>query len=530
MRRGTHAAVFACLAAAATAQSGLPEPAELSLFDQAIAEIAAEDPVLGAFYRDNGYNALWTDDTLEDRERLEAFVTALADAGHHALPVVRFRPEALRSILADADSDRERGSAEAEISRLYLAYADALQSGILSPQQIDGIKREAPRRDHAELLNDIANRDPRKVLRALAPQSPEYTRLMRAKMELERLIDSGGWGEAAADVRLDPGERGDEVVALRARLARMGYGDDTGSDLFDPALEEAVLAFQADHGLLEDGIAGPNTLEQINRSPQERMGQVVVAMERERWLNFDRGERHVWVNLADFTASIIDDGKVTFQTRSVVGATALDRRSPEFSDEMEHLVVNPTWHVPRSIAVNEYMPDFKRNPYAHGQLEIHYKGEAIARERINWHLVTASNFPFALKQPPSRSNALGLVKFMFPNRWNIYLHDTPAKDLFNRTTRAFSHGCIRLQEPFEFAYELLSRQSDDPEALFQSRLAQGVESVLPLEQPVPVHLVYRTVITTPKGGLEYWPDIYGRDAAILAALLEAGVEIGARQS
>jgi L,D-transpeptidase YcbB len=231
------------------------------------------------------------------------------------------------------------------------------------------------------------------------------------------------------------------------------------------------------------------------------------------------------VNLADFSAKIVDDGRVTFETRAVVGATPGDRQSPEFSDEMEHMIVNPSWHVPRSIAVNEYLPSFRRNPYANSHLTIYYRGQPVARDRINWPVVTAANWPFALKQAPSRSNALGLVKFMFPNQWNIYLHDTPEKHLFDRSARAFSHGCIRLQRPFELAHALLSRQTDDPDGLFESRLNTGRETRIDLDQHVPVHLVYRTALTTPRGELRFRPDIYGRDRAILAALEEAGVVI-----
>ncbi len=260
--------------------------------------------------------------------------------------------------------------------------------------------------------------------------------------------------------------------------------------------------------------------------PLTAWGKWLWRWNAKAWLNIDRGERHIWVNLAEFRVRVIDDGRETFSTRAVVGADKNGQRSPEFSDDMEHMIVNPSWHVPRSIAINEYLPQFRANPYSNGHLTIYYKGEAISRGRINWPAVTAGNWPFQLKQPPSNSNALGLVKFMFPNRWNIYLHDTPAKSLFDRNTRAFSHGCIRLHRPFEFAYTLLARQTDDPRGLFESKLATGRETRINLDQHVPVHLVYRTAFTTPRGEVRFVPDIYGRDAAVLAALRSAGVVIG----
>jgi murein L,D-transpeptidase YcbB/YkuD len=285
-----------------------------------------------------------------------------------------------------------------------------------------------------------------------------------------------------------------------------------------------VQAFQNDLGITPDGVAGEATLGEINRQVEDRLAALVVAMERERWLNMPLGDRHIWVNLTDFTAQIRDRGKVTFETRTVVGANSADRRSPEFSDQMELIVANPTWNVPRSIAVKEYLPMLQQNPMAAGHLRIIDRaGRTVDRSMVDFTAFSTRNFPFDLKQPPSDGNALGLVKFLFPNRWNIYLHDTPAKNLFGREVRAFSHGCIRLKDPFDFAYALLSRQSPDPKGLFQSHLNSRRESTIPIEAPVPVHLTYRTAFSTPKGRIAYRRDIYGRDARVFAALANAGV-------
>ena len=198
-------------------------------------------------------------------------------------------------------------------------------------------------------------------------------------------------------------------------------------------------------------------MKAINMSAEDRLKSVIVAMERERWLNLPggKGERHILVNLTDFSARIMDNDHETFRTRAVIGMHKDGRRSPEFSDEMEHMVINPTWHVPRSIAVKEYLPKLRANPNAVSHLRVvNSRGQTISRGSVNFAAYSARTFPFALKQPPSPRNALGLVKFMFPNKYNIYLHDTPHKDLFSRETRAYSHGCIRLADPFDFAYEL----------------------------------------------------------------------------
>jgi murein L,D-transpeptidase YcbB/YkuD len=292
------------------------------------------------------------------------------------------------------------------------------------------------------------------------------------------------------------------------------------------ALQKAVQSFQLSHGLEGDGVAGSTTIDEVNQPVAARLQSVIVAMERERWLPAQRGKRHVLVNLADFHAQLVDDGLVTFRTRSVIGKNQSDRRSPEFSDVMELMVINPNWYVPRSIVVKEYLPQLQRNPNAVSHINItDRQGRIVNRSTMDFSQFTRRNFPFAMTQPPSNTNALGLVKFLFPNKYNIYLHDTPSKSLFSKEKRDFSHGCIRLQDPFDFAYALLSRQSDDPVGMFQKILKSGKNTKIYLEQPIPVHLIYRTAFTSMQGGLEFRRDVYGRDAKIWKALAQAGVEL-----
>ena len=296
--------------------------------------------------------------------------------------------------------------------------------------------------------------------------------------------------------------------------------------VYDADMEKAVQRFQVRHGLEVDGVAGEGTMAEINIDPQARLRSVLVALERERWLNQDLGERHILVNLADFHVRIIDDGHETFRTRSVIGKNQSDRRSPEFSDVMEHMVINPSWFVPRSIATKEYLPKLKANPNAVSHLVItNARGQRVNRGAVDFSAYSTRNFPFNMRQPPGKSNALGLVKFMFPNKYNIYLHDTPEKHLFSQEVRAYSHGCIRLADPFDFAYALLAGQEDQPKEYFQRILKSGSETKVELDQPVPVHLIYRTAQTDEKGHIEYRRDVYGRDAKIWNALSEAGVTL-----
>ena len=499
---------------------------------QSVAEAAAKDRDIAEFYKANGYKAIWTAKGNKAKQRRTALLKAVQNASAHGLPAERYSIDTLSINPRRVKSERELGRLEVEMSRLFLRYARDVQTGVLVPRKVDsGIVREVPYRSRTSILKTFANSSPKGFIKKLPPSSPEYARLMKEKMRFEKLIRKGGWGAKVQAKSLKPGQSGKPVVQLRNRLIAMGYLRRTSTTGYNSKIQQAVAAFQRDHGLRADGVAGQGTMSEINIEPTTRLSQIIVAMERERWINMPLGKRHIWVNITDYHAKIVDSGKVTFETRSVVGARALDRRTPEFSDVMEHMVINPTWNVPRSIAVKEYLPLLQKNPNAAGHLRLtNGRGQTVSRQGLDFTQFDERNFPFDLKQPPSRRNALGLVKFMFPNRHNIYLHDTPQKKLFGREARAFSHGCIRLNDPFDFAYALLKKQERNPEEFFQARLATGRETVVPLEKQVPVHLVYRTASTQAKGKIQFRRDIYGRDAKIWKALSNAGVSLRAARS
>ncbi|WP_372603948.1 murein L,D-transpeptidase [Actibacterium sp.] len=503
----------------------LPAGAQVTAFKQSVAESAARDAALSQFYRERNYEPLWTGS--KDSTRRREFLRALEGAGTHGLPVSRYDADELEAMFQSARSPRDRGRVEVEASRMFLAYAQDIQTGILTPGQIiEDIKRVPARRNRLAQIEAFAQSSPRAYLKALLPTSTEYNALLAEKLRLERVLGQGGWGAEVPGKKIEPGDSGAPVVALRNRLIAMGYLKRIPDQTYTADIQKAVQAFQIDHGLESDGVAGAATLTEINLPVTVRLQQIIVAMERERWMTPDRGKRHIIVNITDFHAKIIENGRVVFQTRSVVGANSKDRRTPEFSDFMEHMILNPTWNVPRSIATKEYLPMLKENPNAAGHLRItDASGRAVNREEVDFNQFTPANFPFDMKQPPSNSNALGLVKFMFPNRYNIYLHDTPAKSLFGRESRAFSHGCVRLNDPFDFAYALLSKQESDPVGYFKSVLATGKETQVDLKQHVPVHIIYRTALTDAKGRIQFRRDVYGRDALIFDALAKAGVAL-----
>ncbi len=511
--------------------SASPSFAQSEGFKNALAQTIAKDNDAIKFYKTRGFKPIWMGRSGADRKRRTALMAAFRSASAHGLPAANYNAKAWESNIKAATGAAARGKMEGQLTLAFMRYARDIQTGVLTPSKIDSeIARSIPYRGRLGTLIAFTKSSPAGFLKALPPKSTQYARLMKEKLRLEKMVARGGWGPKVAAKSLKPGQGGDSVVALRNRLVAMGFMKRTNSATYDQEMVKAVKLFQSAHGLSADGVAGPGTLRQVNTSMETRLTSVMVAMERERWINRPLGKRHVWVNLTDFSAQIIDNGKVTFQTRSVVGANEEDRRSPEFSDVMEFMVINPSWYVPRSITTKEYLPLLQKNKNAVSHLEIRdSKGNAVNRANINFNKFDEKTFPYSMRQPPSRGNALGLVKFMFPNKYNIYLHDTPAKKLFGREVRAFSHGCVRLNDPFDFAYALLAKQTSDPVGFFQSRLKTNKEARVNLKSPVPVHIVYRTAFVSPGGRLNFRRDVYGRDGKIWKALQREGVALRAVQ-
>ena len=479
------------------------------------------------FYEENNFKPIWVGRDRSSRERSSYFFKELKkNASKHALPTLRYDAIYLNNQFRKARTATELGLVEALLTSKFLEYSSNIQTGILKPASVDKeIVRKIPYRSVGDYLNTFLSVTPREFFKGLHPQSKQYSTLLTEKNRLEKIISQGGWSSELPMELLRPGDIGNEVVLLRNALIKRGYLKSNFSEIYDGNLRRAVQLFQLRHGLAPDGIAGPATFSEIGRTAEERLASVIVALERERWTNFDLGSRHVIVNLPDFSTKLFEDGALIFETRNVIGTPVDEQRTPEFSDVIEHIITNPTWNVPKSITLKEYLPEMQEDPLAHDYLElVDLDREIVPRSFVDFNEYDEETFPYDLKQMPSITNALGLVKFMFPNQYSIYLHDTPSKPLFDLEVRAFSHGCIRLQKPFEFAYELLKPQTSDPKAQFQEAIGTGEETVVYLRKPVQVHLIYRTAFVDELGVINYRRDIYGRDAAIYEALIKAGIQ------
>jgi murein L,D-transpeptidase YcbB/YkuD len=310
-----------------------------SALRQAIAEASSTDESLATFYRAQDFQPIWTSSAAI--ERRSALIAALEQADIHGLPTDRYDIDALRQAFADATNPWARGQADVMATRMFLQYANDVHSGFLDPGAlIPDIFQDLPRQDPLELLTAFMDANPHAFMATLPPQDPAYARLLRMKLHLEDLATRGGYGPIVQAGSLGPGDRGPAVVALRNRLIAMGYLDRSITAEYDARLQGAVVEFQLDNGINADGVAGGETIRAVNRSVEDHWNDVVLHMERQRWLNDGTvPDRLIFVNLVDFHVRVIDDGETTFITRSVVGAR--DRQTPEFSDEMEHMVINP---------------------------------------------------------------------------------------------------------------------------------------------------------------------------------------------
>ncbi len=491
---------------------------------------ATQNSDLLAFYEANGLAPIWAGNPA----RLLALVTALENSDRHGMPVAAYDIAGLEQAWAASGTPDADAALEILAAELYVEFATDLTSGILEPSEVVEAIFTSPRRpETGQLLTQAANSSGNgDLFEALEPTDPSYNALQAELARLEAVVSAGGWGPKISDGRtIRAGHSGARVLAIRQRLNNLGYEGASGvSDVYDADLVMAMQAFQSDNALDADGIVGPKTLLALNSDPSEQMRQVIVNLERRRWLNYDLGDRHIFVNQAAFLGYVMDFGLPTLVTRVVVGKTGDIFQTPEFNDNMSHMVVNPSWNVPQSIATREYLPQLLRDPSVLARqnfvMQVRGTGAVVDARLIDLSQYSANNFPFVLRQRPGSNNALGKVKFMFPNRHNIYLHDSPAKSLFTRDTRAYSAGCVRVQRPFDLAYTLLAPQEADPETAFQSILRTGRETQVNLEKKVPIYLTYQTVFLDQDGELAYRVDIYGRDKPIFDALALAGVSLG----
>lgn len=466
------------------------------------------------FYAGRGHTPAWTGP--DCARALVELTEAIESAATHGLEPDDYHRAAL-SGSALCDAEREIVASDA-----FLMLAAHLAGGRVDPASVEpSWTVRHPELDLVALLERaLAEGRVAATLEALAPVDPLYASLRAELLRLRMAEQAGGWPLPRMGATLRESDRDARVVEVRARLRAEGLQipETAEPELFDAGLAEAVRVFQMRANLEADGLVGKQTLAELGKGPGARIAQVRANLERLRWLPADLGRRHLLVDIADFRLEAREDGRTVRVHRVVVGRD--QRQSPSFSAPMTHVVLNPWWEVPRRLAVQDKLPQFKRDPGAVARLGfevIDSAGQAVDASTLDWHAYSARHFPFRLRQRPGPDNALGEVKLMLPNRHDVYLHDTPSRGLFARARRDFSSGCIRVEDALGLTAWVLEG-SDWDRARIDAVAATDAPTEIRLPSPLPVHLVYRTAALDADGGLRLLADPYGRDPVLATAL------------
>jgi len=412
------------------------------------------------------------------------------------------------------------------LSEALVHYVSDLRTGRLSPRTVDPALFLQPGEiDRIAVLR--AARDAPDIAAAMesfTPANPIYRRLRRVLATYREIEAGGGWPLVPEGPSLKPGMRDGRVTLLRQRLmATKDLLHDGGEpDLYDEALQQAVERFQNRHGLDADGIAGRRTLAELNVPVKRRIEQIVVNMERWRWMPDDLGDRHILVNLAGFELDVVESGSVAMTMRIITGKPY--RRTPVFSGLMTYMEFNPTWTVPPTIVKHDILPKLREDPGYLASRNMHVflgwrdDSTELAATAIDWQAVDPKRVPYRFRQDAGPDNALGRVKFMLPNRFGIYLHDTPARELFSKTVRSFSSGCVRVEDPLGLAEYLAADLPGWDRKRIDELVASAKTTVVKLAKPLPVHLTYSTVWLGEGGTIHFRDDIYARDDLLFQAL------------
>jgi murein L,D-transpeptidase YcbB/YkuD len=439
----------------------------------------------------------------------------LDPALYNASTLAAKRQEAGRGFLSKRGFDEsEAAGLDVWLTYLYLQYASDLTNGLSNLAHADPEwKLDGKRIDVLALLEQSLDRNRiAESLAELTPSHAQYTGLRDALQKYRQIAQQGGWPQVPATLKLKPGQQHAAVAVIARRLAITG--DFTGSisdgaTTYGSELQEAVKRFQRRHGLTDDGVIAPATIAQMNVPVERRIDRIGLNLERWRWLPRDLGERYVLVNIPEYRLEVWDHGKVPVTMRVVVGKK--DTPTPIFNDDMTYVVFAPYWNVPPDIATKETIPSAMKDPafLQRTNMEVlDSSGNVVDPASIDSS--HPGNYRFC--QRPGGSNSLGYVKFMFPNQFNVYLHDTPADSLFARAARSFSHGCVRLEHPEALATYVLGDQPEWTPERIQEAMHGGQEKSVKLKAPLPVYLGYWTARTSADGILQFRDDLYGIDA------------------
>jgi murein L,D-transpeptidase YcbB/YkuD len=465
-------------------------------------------PATLAFYRRLRFRPAWGGD---DLTRARVVHAAIGRAGEDGLDPERYGQGVAARLIEALDAedggldDAARSGYIADLdvvlSEGYMRYARDVVVGAIDPDSV-GTSWRIPRDEapgEAVLRSLVRGGDPVQIIERLRPATPYYGRMMTALARLRSVQEAGGWAVLPGGTAVAEGDSSAVVALLRARLsasndpreARLARSGAAQANVYDRDLRDALRHFQERHAIDDDGQLGSATLRELNHDVEDRIAEVMLSLDRWRWLPLDLGRLFVMVNIAGWELEVVENDRTIESMNVVVGKEGWN--TPVFSDTIEHVVLNPYWTPPQSIMEEEILPAIARDP--------------SYLERNNFERTSGGG----VRQRPGSNNALGKFKFLFPNDDNIYLHDTPADHLFSRVRRDFSHGCIRLERPADLARLLVEKASSHSPASIAGMVATGAEKWIALKRPIPVYLVYFTAWVKEDGTLRIHHDVYGHD-------------------
>lgn len=476
-----------------------------------------EADFLHDFYRSGNYQRAWTNPA-----NVDTALELIGNVGDDGLEPEQFNYSHLLALRDAGDLDGLDLQLTENIARL----ANALRFGYLDQEQyIKGSisSRQALAQPEMKLREALAAQQLKEAILAQRPELSLYPQLREALQKYRKLAATETFQPIEQGPTLHPGDTGPRVGQLIGRLESLGYLTDAEAEdkeVYSSAVEQAVKRFQTDSRAQADGIAGPATLALLNISAAQRVDQIKANLERVRWVGKFPDQRAVLVNVAAFTASVINDGATVWSTPVIVGKDYT--KTPLFTDEMRYIEFNPTWTVPRSIIRKSLAAKLIADPgylAAHDFYLVQANGTEVDSASVNWSSLTPDNFPYWVVQKPGDQNALGHVKFMFPNSYDVYLHDTPNRELFSRSLRTFSHGCVRVDQPLRLAALLLADQGWDAKRI-DDVVASRERTRVTLEHPVPIAIAYWTA-DFEDGQVVFFNDVYQRDPPLIAALQQS---------
>jgi L,D-transpeptidase YcbB len=486
------------------------------------------------FYLHREFKPVWINNEGLNKKG-EDFIGMVLKADYEGLNAANYHRNDILTLLSHNELNSIYGTFEPEkfaelellLTDAFFSYGYHLSEGMINPNSYDfdwHIKK--PKINLLKTLQALLyHNELEELVDTLQPHHLGYLRLKSALLKYIKIKNSGGWHKIYGSSKIHKGDSGKRIAALRSRLIISGDLKDSengDSEYFDETLEDAVKKFQARNGLKADGVVGSNTLSALDIPVKDRIEQIKLNMERWRWLPRDLGERYILVNTANFELDVIENGQTLESSRVIVGKKK--RPTPSLSQKITYLELNPYWNIPFKIALKDILPHIKKDPnyLAEKNIRIFENWTEGAREitsdSVDWNTITKKNFVYKLRQDPANSNALGRIKFIFPNEFSIYLHGTPAHELFSKTNRTFSSGCIRIEKPMELAAYLMRDNSKWNREKLTAAVNNKETKTIRLSDPINIHVLYWTAWVDKDGIVNFRDDIYGRDRQLNIAL------------